>query len=279
MEYAIPYRHKITAFAGKARTRIVHPSSWALPKQSSSIAPEHVWSNADQDPVSPEKRTWDGFSFVMYWFSDLVSISGWSAASSVVTTGLSATDSALIILVAAICNAIPTALNGAIGANLHIPFPIAIRASYGHWFSYFCIISRGILALFWFGIRNAFGGSCVTPMITAIWPSYANLPNHLPASAQITTQGMISYFIYNLIQFPFLLIPTYKLQRMFIVKMIVVPPTALAMVIWISIKAGSGGNFFHQPATVHGSTRAWLWLSNLTSVTGENFIFSKYYLV
>lgn len=101
---------------------------------------------------------------------------------------------------AAICNAIPTVLNGAIGANLHIPFPIAIRASYGYWFSYFCVITRAILALFWFGVQTAYGAQCVTGMVTAIWPSYADIPNNLPASAKITTQGMVSYFLYWLLQ-------------------------------------------------------------------------------
>jgi NCS1 family nucleobase:cation symporter-1 len=33
-------------------------------------------------------------------------------------------------------------------------------------------------------------------------------------------------------------------------------------------KAGGAGEFFNAPPTVHGSTRAWLWLANLTSVTG-----------
>ncbi|KAF2092331.1 NCS1 nucleoside transporter [Saccharata proteae CBS 121410] len=248
--------------------RFRHPSSWALPKQSSSIAPSYVWSNADQDPVPVEKRTWNGYAFIMYWFSDLVTVSGWSAASSIMTTGLTTTDAILIILVAAMCNAIPTVLNGAIGASLNIPFPIAIRASYGYWLSYFCVVSRGILALFWFGIQSSYGGGCITPIITAIWPSYANLPNHLPASAGVTTQGMVSYFLYSIIQFPLLLVPTHKLQYMFWVKTICVPPTALAMIIWISCKAGGGAQFFHEPATVHGSARAWLWLSTMTSMTG-----------
>ncbi|EON96415.1 putative ncs1 allantoate transporter protein [Phaeoacremonium minimum UCRPA7] len=55
---------------------------------------------------------------------------------------------------------------------------------------------------------------------------------------------------------------------MFWVKTIFVTPMALGMVIWITVKAGGNGTFFYAPATVHGSKRAWLWLSNLTSVTG-----------
>ncbi|KAJ5150072.1 NCS1 allantoate transporter [Penicillium atrosanguineum] len=211
---------------------------WALPKQESSIAPQHVWSNADQDPVPPERWTWTGWTFTQYWLSDLVTVSTWSAASSAYASGLSATDTVLLTLVAAICNAIPTVLNGVVGADLHIPFPVAIRASYGSYFSYFCVASRAILALFWFGIQSSYGGQCVTPIIVAIWPSYANLPNHLPGSAAITTQGMVSYVIYHIIQAPFLFIPTHKLQYMFYAKSALVPPMALAMVIWITVKAG-----------------------------------------
>ncbi|KAJ5587177.1 uncharacterized protein N7459_002942 [Penicillium hispanicum] len=241
---------------------------WALPKQDSSIAPQHVWSNADQDPVPPEKWTWTGWTFTQYWLSDLVTVSTWSAASSAYASGLSATDTVLLTLVAALCNAIPTVLNGPVGADLHIPFPVAIRASYGTYFGYFCVASRAMLGLFWFGIQSSYGGQCVTPIITAIWPSYAHLPNHLPASAAITTQGMVSYLIYHVIQTPFLFIPTHRLQYMFIFKSTLVPPMALAMVIWISVKAGGGSAIFHQPPTVHGSQRAWLWLTNMTSITG-----------
>lgn len=153
---------RLHASQDKIRLRLTEPSSWKLPKQESSIAPPDVWTNADQDPVPPEKLTWNQWTFVTYWFSDMVTLSGWEAASSIVTTGLSATDAVLITLTAGICNAIPTVLNGCIGADLHIPFPIAARASYGYWLSYFCVVSRGILALFWFGVQSAGGGNCVT---------------------------------------------------------------------------------------------------------------------
>lgn len=103
-------------------------------------------------------------------------------------------------------------------------------------------------------------------MITAIWPSYQQVPNNLPESVGVTTQGMVSYFIYWAIQFPLLLIPTHRLQYLFNIKAILVLPMALAMVIWIAVKAGGSSNDpFDIQATVSGSTRAWLWLSSLVS--------------
>lgn len=45
--------------------------AWELPKQTSSVAPDHVWSNIDQDPVPLERQTWGSWTFIGYWFSDL----------------------------------------------------------------------------------------------------------------------------------------------------------------------------------------------------------------
>ncbi|CAA9966366.1 uracil permease [Pyrenophora teres f. maculata] len=268
MLFSSDIRNRSHAAKEKLHQRLTDTSSWRLPKQNSSIAPHDVWTNADMEPVPPEKRTWGKSAFVTYWFSDLVTISTWSSGSAIFASGLTATDAVVITLVAGLCNALPTVLNGAIGSNLHVPFPIASRASFGYWFSYFAVLSRGVLAMFWFGVQTANGGTCVTVILTAIWPSFRSLPNHLPASVGLTTAGMVSYFLYWLIQFPFLLIPTHKLQYMFWAKTILLPPVAIGMTIWVAVKAGGNGTFFSRPASVHGSERAWLWLSGMTSITG-----------
>src|SRR4051812_777418 len=98
------------------------------------------------------------------------------------------------IVVGTTCIAIPMVLNGAIGAKLHIPFSVAIRASFGYYFAYFAIVSRAILAMFWFGIQGASGAQCVTIMIQSIWPSYANIKDTIGYETQgISTKGMIRF--------------------------------------------------------------------------------------
>lgn len=194
---------------------------------------------------------------------------GWQAASSILLVGLGTTDAILITLCAGFCNSIPTVLNGAIGSEWHIPFPVAVRASFGYWLSYFAVVTRCILALFWFAIQGYGGASCVAAVITAIWPSFVRLPNHMPASSGTSTQMMVSYLIYNIIQFPLLLIPTHKLQWLFLAKAILVPPVVVAMTIWCCLKASGGAaSVFAISATVSGSEKAWLWLATMTSVTG-----------
>lgn len=39
-------------------------------------------------------------------------------------------------------------LNGAIGVRLHIPSPVVVRAGFGYYLAYYCIVSCAILAAF-----------------------------------------------------------------------------------------------------------------------------------
>lgn len=68
---------------------------------------------------------------------------------------------------------------------------------------------------------------------------------------------------------PLLLIPPTRLRWLFIVKMIATPVAALATMGWCVHKAGGSGNIFAQKATVSGSTKAYLFLSSMSSVTGS----------
>lgn len=61
-----------------------------------------------------------------------------------------------------------------------------------------------------YSVQTTTGGQCMTVLLTAIWPSYANIPNHIPASQGITTAGMIGFLLYFLLQLPFLCIPYTK---------------------------------------------------------------------
>jgi len=206
---------------------------------------------------------------VAYWATDTINLGTWETASSVIAVGLNWRDAIPVMVVGTTCVAIPMVLNGAIGARLHIPFSVAIRSSFGYYLAYFCIVSRSILAMFWLGIQSANGAQCLTIMIQAIWPSYANVQNTLPANAGITTQGMVSYFLFWIIQLPLLLIPPTRLRYLFAVKLIAAPITALATMGWIVHAARGSGSLFDIPETVHGSTKAFLWLSCMSAVTGS----------
>ncbi|KAL6242011.1 hypothetical protein RBB50_010922 [Rhinocladiella similis] len=256
------------AILADAKAKATSVKAWELPKGESSVAPPDVWSNIDQDPVPPERRTWSGWSFLGYWFSDLADVNGWLAGSSVLAVGLTWRECIPLVLVGGLCNSIPMAFNGTMGARLRVSFPVAVRASFGYWFSYFCVVSRLILCLFWFGVNCTNGGSCVTQMLTAIWPSYANIPNHVPESVGMTTQGFCSYFLFFLLIFPLLFIPVHKLGPLLFFKAVTVAPMALIMVIYLTAKAGGAGPLFDAKSELHGSEKVWTCFSVLMSIIG-----------
>ncbi|KAK2803571.1 hypothetical protein FQN51_003333 [Onygenales sp. PD_10] len=226
------------------------------------------WTNRDLDPIPRHLRKWGVTSLVAYWFSDSFNISAWQFASGIIAVGLSWRESLSIVALAFFIVSFVIAFNGATGVIYHAPFPVIARASWGFWGSYVAIISRVILAAFWFAIQNVNGGNAVRVMIGAIWPSFLTLPNDIPESQGITTNGMIGYFIFFVLQFPFLCIHPNNLRWLFMAKSTMVPIAWIAMLIW-AFKSSDGGEIFKQKATLSGSAYSWAFLANLTSVIGN----------
>ncbi|KAJ7601768.1 permease for cytosine/purines, uracil, thiamine, allantoin-domain-containing protein [Mycena polygramma] len=159
-------------------------------------------------------------------------------------------------------------LNGTIGARLHVAFPVLTRSSFGFWFSYFSVVSRVVLSMFWFAIQSFTGSECVYQMLKAIWPSTARIPNHLPVSAGITSVGMMCYFLYWLLQLPFLLVSPQRIRHLFMIKAFIVPATWLAMLIWALHEAPPSVSLTPKHAALSGSAFSWAWLSALNSALG-----------
>lgn len=159
-------------------------------------------------------------------------------------------------------------LNGVVGATLRVPFPVVIRASFGFHFAWLPIVSRIILAFFWNGIVTLNGAYAVQGCITAIWPSFRNVRNHIPESQGITTATMASYAIYWIIQLPCLFLSPRLLRHLFAFKAMVVPIVALGTMGYMVNKAGSGP-LVSTTDEVSGRSYAKAWLLGLASVTGN----------
>ncbi|EXJ76968.1 hypothetical protein A1O3_10125 [Capronia epimyces CBS 606.96] len=243
------------------------PSGWVLPKEPSSFG-DDTWTNKDLDVTPVERRTWTSLTILGFWISDAMSAQTWEAPSSVLSVGLTWREAVYSIIIGQLVAAIPVVLNGAMGASLHVPFPIAARSSFGFYLSRFAVVVRMVSALFWHAIQTYTGSTAMTQCIRAIWPSYLNIPNHIPSSVGITTQQMVSHLIFWSVQFPFLLTPPHKLKWFFTFKSVVVTVSSVAMVITMTVKAHGAGDIWDQGSTVRGSTKSWLILHCLSSTMG-----------
>ncbi|ORY88385.1 putative allantoate transporter [Leucosporidium creatinivorum] len=192
--------------------------AWQLDKAPSAFAPEDIYSNTDMEPVKPEERTWTTATFAAYWFSDLVNAGQWSGVASFVALGLTWWESMLAIFTGAVLLSTVIVLNGIIGARLHTPFAVTARAAYGYNLARFAVVSRMVIAWFWFSINTYQGGTGVKLMLIAIWPSFRTFPNHLPASAGTDSSSMLCFFLFWLMQLPFVFVHPSKLRPIFLAK-------------------------------------------------------------
>ncbi|GAA5847046.1 hypothetical protein JCM9279_002667 [Rhodotorula babjevae] len=242
-----------------------HVSGWVLPKPESAFTPEHQWSNHDMEPVPVEEQSWTSATFAAYWFSDLINAGSWSQISSFVSLGLTWWQGLLATFTGGVLLCVVIVFNGIIGARLHVPFSISARAAYGYHLSRFAVVSRMVIAWFWFSINTYQGGTGVKICLTAIWPSFANLKNTLPESAGVDSSSMLCFFLFWAFQFPFTLIHPRKLRPIFLVKAITLPIVAVAMMGWTIHQAGDrAAEVMREPSKLHGLDG---WYAFMTAVT------------
>ncbi|OIW23878.1 putative uracil permease [Coniochaeta ligniaria NRRL 30616] len=242
---------------------------WVLPKQESSWAPAGTWTNIDLDVTPLARRTWTSLTILGYWVSDVISMQSWETGSTILALGLTWREAIFSIVFGSSIMAIPMSLNGYIGAVTHAPFPVLARASFGYHFAKFPVVVRLITCLFWHAITNFLAIAPTTQVIRAIWPSYRDLPNHIPEGVGITTQQMVSYFAIWCIQFPLLLIPPHQYRWLFTAKVVMTTATIVGMVIWICVQAGGSGDIWKQQTAVTGSQKSWLIMWSLNSCTAS----------
>ncbi|KAF2117471.1 permease for cytosine/purines, uracil, thiamine, allantoin-domain-containing protein [Lophiotrema nucula] len=246
--------------------------SLAVRQEESSFAASPRASNADFDPIPPSKRTWNWGAYVAYWMADAWAVSNWEVASSMIKVGLSWRMAIGACVLGNTIMGLVITINGRMGATLHTPFPVLARMPFGYYFSYFVVVSRCVLAIVWLGVQTTTGGQCMTVLLTAIWPSFKNIPNHIPEDQGITTAGMCGFVLYFLLQLPFLCIPYTKVQYFFAFKSFIAPMVFLAVFGDTLRRAGgtiSNSDVITQGTTVGGSTLAWAFFANLNGVLGN----------
>lgn len=204
--------------------------------------------------------------------ADAWAVSNWEVASSMIAVGLSWRMAIGACVLGNFLMGLVITTNGRIGAILHTPFPVLARMPFGYYFSYFVVLSRCVLAIVWLGVQTTTGGQCMTVLLTAIWPSFKNIPNHIPESEGITTAGMVGFLLYFLLQLPFLCIPYTKVQYFFAFKSVIAPIIFLGVFGDTLHKANgtiSHSTVISQGTTLHGATLAWAFFNNLNGVLGN----------
>ncbi|KAH7370593.1 NCS1 nucleoside transporter [Rhexocercosporidium sp. MPI-PUGE-AT-0058] len=213
-------------------------------------------SNKDLDPVpfESDERTWTWPSLLGFWIAEAFSISMYQVASSSITKGLSPGLAITAVLVGHLLVCIPAMLNGYIGCIYGINFPVLMRSTFGVYGAYFAVFVRGVVACIWFGTQSFQGGQCIQTMLQAIWPSFKTFPNHIPASAHVTSAQMLCFFLFIIVQLPLLWLHVSKLRFLFMAKTIVMPIFGMTLFIWALVAAKGFGPTFSKETSIKDGT-------------------------
>uniref|UniRef100_A0A060T337 ARAD1A06402p n=1 Tax=Blastobotrys adeninivorans TaxID=409370 RepID=A0A060T337_BLAAD len=217
--------------------------------------------NDDLKPVEKARRRWGWLNFVAFWISDAFNINTWQIASSGVQAGLSWWHVWISVWLGYFIAGGFIVLIGRIGAVYHISFPVACRASFGVFGSYWPVLNRVVMAFIWFGVQAWLGGECVQLMIRSIWPQAEHMHNGI-ASSGTTTFAFMSFFLWWLCVLPLLWFPVHQIRHLFTIKSYLSPIAGIGFLIWTIKKAGGIGPVVHQPAALHGSELGWAFVQS-----------------
>ncbi|KAF7310716.1 NCS1 nucleoside transporter family [Mycena chlorophos] len=232
---------------------------------------EVIVAQRDLLPVPSDARTWNtlhlGGKFLallekrlrVSWtvLTRLLDCGGfcqYQVASTAVAAGLAPGPAIAAVFLGHFLVSLACAMTGFVGAKHGINFPVMARMSFGTIGTLVAVVSRAAAAIVWFGTQTFQGGQCVQVMLGAIFPSFKKFPNRLPASAHVTSSQLLSFFIFYLVQLPFLWIPISKLRHLFMLKVVIMPIFGFTLFGWAVGRAHGFGPIFSQPSRVPAGT-------------------------
>ncbi|OIW28585.1 putative allantoin permease [Coniochaeta ligniaria NRRL 30616] len=236
---------------------------------ASSRETERSWGNEDLDPTPPPQRTWKHWNYFMFFWAVSFNPNQWNTGSSLVSSGLLWRQATLSVAVGnAMCSAILVfASRGP--AVYHVGYPAYVRASAGMFGSLFFVFLRGVVAIIYVGTQTFYAGKLVDVMLRcAFGHLWQNIPNHLPSNAGITTRGLAAFFIYWIVQLPFMLIHPQRAKWLYTFKSLIAPPVLIAIFAYVLGK--NGGLTGASEITTHSTVSlGWAFMVGINSVCGS----------
>ncbi|EIW67353.1 hypothetical protein TREMEDRAFT_33665 [Tremella mesenterica DSM 1558] len=229
-----------------------------------------MWVNEDLVPTPKAMRIWDWFSFASLWWGQNFSAGGWSTGASLINVGLTLNQTMAICVAGSFLTSLCGVAMARPGARYHIGFPTLARTSFGIRGSKIMVGIRGIVAVIWYAVQSFYGASLLNVGFRAVFGhGWVHLHNGLPASAHTTTQFMVVYFIFWLVQLPFVFVHPSTARHIFTIKSFILPVSAFAFLGGVVHLAGGTLDFkLIQKSQAHGTKLSWALLQGLNAIFG-----------
>ncbi|KAK4627328.1 Allantoin permease [Fulvia fulva] len=224
------------------------------------------WSNADLEPTPPAQRNWSPWYFFAFQFSIAFSPTTYNIGSTLFAIGLNWWTIVIAAFVGTFLCCLVLIFNFRGPVLYHVGFPVYARLSAGIYGSLWFIFIRAVVAIFYMGTQTNYASRLLEVALRCIFGHrWTDIPNHLPASAGITTSQMVALVLTWLLQFPFAFLHPSKAGPLFVVKSVLSPIAYIATMIWALVKFG-GVELSLGSEDVTGSALGWSFMKAINTV-------------
>ncbi|KAF7125404.1 hypothetical protein CNMCM5793_001582 [Aspergillus hiratsukae] len=225
------------------------------------------WSNKDLDPSSPSQRVWTSWSFFVFQFSIAFSPTTYNVGASLFAIGLNWWTILIASFIVSFIVAALLWLNSRAASRYHIGYPTFVRVSSGIYGSLIFIFLRGAVAVLYMSIQTLYASYFVNVMLRCVFGhKWADVPNHLPEAAGITSAQLTSFLIIWLLQFPFAFVHPTKMTMVFAVKSILAPIGMVATMIWALVSSHGADFQGLGHANASGAALGWSFMIAINTI-------------
>jgi NCS1 family nucleobase:cation symporter-1 len=234
-------------------TQITHPDGRVELRDFSTIAGSPYF-NDELAPVPIEKRTWNTYNFAALWIGMAHNIPTYLLAAGLIQLGMNWVQAFLTITLGNLLVLIPMLLNSHAGTKYGIPFPVFARAFYGVRGANLVALLRAFIACGWFGIQTWIGGEAIYAiagkLLGSWWVDAARVMDY-PWTL------WASFFLFWAIEMAIIWRGMDTLRRFENWAAPFVIAIAIALLIWVLVKAGGPGPILSQPSKLGWGADFW----------------------
>ncbi len=219
-------------------------------------------TNDDLLPVPAERRTWTWVNFTTVWMGMVHNIVAYTTAAGLIALGLSAGEALAAVVVANLFLVAGMWLNGAVGTKYGVPFPVIMRACFGHRGAQLPVVVRAAVAMFWFAVQTYAGSLAINAIFGLLIPGWGSLTTSILGMPLNVAASFVAYWALHawVISHGMSRVKHFELWAGPLVILL-----ALGLIVWAISRAHGLGPLFAQPGKLHGGA---FWAVFFTSVAG-----------
>lgn len=196
--------------------------------------------NEDLAPVPEEKRTWKTYNLFALWMTDVHNVGTYVFAAALFATGLTGWQVFLGMLVGIMLVYFFINLVGKPSQRLGIPFPVAVRMSFGVFGANLPALIRATIAIVWYGVQTYLASVSLQIVLLRFFPGLQPYATKVHSFVGLSALGWGCYLVMWALQMTLFYKGMETVRRFIDWAGPAVYLVMFVLAVWIISKAGVG---------------------------------------